>query len=275
MTQPVKPIFKWAGGKSRLLDFILPHLPAGRRLVEPFVGSGAVFLNTPHPAALLCDANADLIDFYQTLTKHGEAFVKKCRRLFTDANNRPEAYLRHRERFNASPPGEERSALFLYLNRHGYNGLIRYNSRGVFNVPFGRYARPRFPEKEMFAFLERMGSCGAVFMEADFGESFNRLGPGDVVYCDPPYIPLSDTANFTSYSGRTFGGEEQRELARLAEQAARRGISVVVSNHDTEAARELYKEATRIYSVGVRRNISCNGEKRGMVSELLAVYAPV
>ncbi len=274
MTQPVKPFFKWAGGKSRLLDFILPHLPAGKRLVEPFVGSGAVFLNTQHSSALLCDVNADLVVFYQTLAEHGEAFVEKCRHLFTDANNQPEAYRKHRDQFNASAAGDQRAALFLYLNRHGYNGLIRYNARGVFNVPFGRYVRPRFPHQEMLAFLERVKGCGTTFVKADFRASFQRLKPDDVVYCDPPYIPLSDTANFTSYSGNRFGPEEQRELARQAEEAARRGITVAVSNHDTPEARELYKGAARIYSVEVRRNISCNGEKRAMVNELLAVYTP-
>lgn len=272
MTRTDKPIFKWPGGKFRLLNFILPHLPAGTRLVEPFVGSGAVYLNTPHTAALLCDLNTDLIAFYQTLSKRGRTFVKKCRRLFTDDANRPDAYLERREKFNALPEGEERAALFLYLNRHGYNGLVRYNSRGVFNVPFGRYVKPYFPQKEMAAFLERMKECRTTLVRADFRASFQSLKKGDVVYCDPPYIPLSDTANFTHYSGNMFGPEEQRELARLAEETAGRGVTVAVSNHDTAEARALYGGAERIYSVGVRRNISCNGEKREMVNELLAVY---
>ncbi|MCD8140951.1 MAG: Dam family site-specific DNA-(adenine-N6)-methyltransferase [Planctomycetaceae bacterium] len=266
-----RPILKWAGGKFRLLDAIIPALGPGTRLVEPFVGSGAVFLNCSHKAAFLCDNNPDLIDFFIRLGEGGDAFIAHCRALFRNGNN-PDGYYARRERFNALPQSPERAALFLYLNRHGYNGLVRYNARRGFNVPFGRYKRPYFPEAEMRAFLDKIQRTRLTFAEADFRATFKKLRQGDVVYCDPPYAPLSATANFTSYSGTVFGLEEQRELARLAEAAGRRGIRVIVSNHDLPLTRTLYANADALHTFAVRRCISRRGDGRGKVGELLAVY---
>lgn len=266
-----RPVFKWPGGKFRLLGEILPRLPAGERFVEPFAGSGAVFLNCEYPAAVLSDSNADLMLFYKTLVRLGGRFISRCRALFADGNQSG-VYYERRERFNGLKPGPERAALFLYFNRHGYNGLIRYNADGEFNVPFGRYVKPYFPEAEMRYFAAKVRAGGAVLEAADFRETMAGLGKGDVVYCDPPYLPLSATANFTSYSGMSFGMEEQRALAKLAERAAANGARVIVSNHDVPAARELYKGAKSLVKVVIRRNISCNGGKREMAKELLAIY---
>ncbi len=268
----IRPILKWPGGKFRLLDAILAELPPGKRLVEPFAGSGALFMNADYPAFLLCDLNADLIHFYRTLAARGGEFVRECRALFAGDANRRETYFRRREEFNRLAPGAERAALFLYFNRHGYNGLIRYNAAGEFNVPFGRYARPYFPEAEMLAFLEKTGRTRVEFRVADFRKTFKGLKKGDVVYADPPYIPLSDTANFTGYAGNSFGPADQEELAALAGSARDRGIPVAISNHDSDEARRLYRLAARIGEISVRRFISCNGGKRAMVRELLAVY---
>lgn len=267
-----RPILKWPGGKYRLLDFILPTLPKGRRLVEPFVGSGAVFANSEYGAYLLADINPDLITFYQTLKERGEVFMDECRRLFSAEANSPEVFYERREHFNRLHAGSERSALFLYFNRHGYNGLIRYNAKGDFNVPFGRYLRPYFPEAEMRAFLEKTRMARVDFLVGDFRATFAKTRKTDVVYCDPPYIPLSATANFTSYAGNSFGAEEQRGLVEMAEKAAAKGAHVVISNHDAGAARELYRGATYTREAEVRRFISCNGSKRELVRELLAVY---
>ena len=266
-----RPILKWPGGKRRLVHAIVPRLPSGTRLVEPFVGSGAVFLASDYSEYLLCDANADLILFYQSLRNDGENFIERCRALF-DGGNSQEAFYDNRDRFNAGATGSERGALFLYLNRHGYNGLIRYNSKGFFNVPFGRFKQPRFPAKEMAYFLTRTRRSRVELRAQDFRQTFAALRPGDVVYCDPPYIPLSKTANFTAYEGTVFGVGDQDELARLAARTALQGIRLVMSNHLTPATRELYTGASEIHEINVRRCISCNSDKREMVGEMLAVY---
>lgn len=267
-----KAVFKWPGGKYRLLYAILPLLPAAGRLVEPFVGSGVVCLNAPHTECLLADVNPDIISFHRELAGRGEAFIAVCRHHFAGTANTPATYYRRRDEFNRLKSGAARSALFLYLNRHCYNGLVRYNAAGGFNVPFGRYGKPYFPEAEMLAFLQRTRSADVNFVAADFRTLFEQVRPGDVVYCDPPYVPISATANFTSYAAKGFGPADQEDLARLAAKAASRGATVVVSNHDTPLTRELYKGAATMRSVDVRRVISRDGGKRGMVREVLAVF---
>lgn len=269
-----RPILKWPGGKYRLLDAILPALPPGKRLVEPFVGSGAVFLNAAYPSFLLCDINPDLIGFYRSLAERDADFIRECRALFDSEGNERTEYCRRRERFNSLAPGADRAALFLYLNRHGYNGLIRYNAGGGFNVPFGRYVRPYFPEAEMRAFLDKFRRTETTFRAVDFREAFRQVKKGDVLYCDPPYIPLSPTANFTSYAGNRFGPADQKDVAALVAAAAARGVPAVVSNHDVDAARELYRNADSLLTLPVRRCISRNGAGRVLVGELLAVYRP-
>ncbi len=128
-------------------------------------------------------------------------FINYCRRLFSLQNNTSEKYYQYREEFNKIKI-RRKSALFLYLNRHCYNGLIRYNSRGVFNSPFGRYIRPYFPDKEMLHFLAM--SHKAEFLNLNFHESMHLAKQGDVIYCDPPYTPLTETARFTDYHTNGF-----------------------------------------------------------------------
>lgn len=265
----VRPFLKWAGNKYRILAQIKAALPPGRRLIEPFVGSGAVFANTDYARYLLADVNPDLIALYRHLQDEGPRFIEYCRSYFTAENNTSAAYYDLRARFNEMADVREKAALFVYLNRHCYNGLCRYNAGGGFNVPFGRYRKPYFPAAEMAHFHER--ARRAEFVCAAFGETMAGAQPGDAVYCDPPYAPLSATANFTSYSPQQFGVEEQRELARLAEKLASRGVSVIISNHDTDFTRREYAQA-RIVTFDVRRTISCDGASRGHAQELLAVF---
>lgn len=267
-----RPFLKWAGGKYRLLGRILAELPAGERLVEPFAGSAALFLNAPFGRALICDCNEDLIALFRCLQAGGEEFIAFCRDFFQAGNNTPEAFAALRRRFNASREPIERSALLLYLNRHGYNGLVRYNGKGLFNVPFGRYIRPYFPEKELRVFWRRTAASETEFVRRDFRRVFAELRPGDVVYCDPPYAPLGGKAGFTTYAGTGFGPTDQQDLARLAGEAHELGIPVLISNHDTEDTRLLYRTA-RLTRFNAPRNISCSGKTRRPAPELLAVYA--
>lgn len=265
----IRPPLKWPGGKFRLLDRIRAALPPGKRLVEPFVGSGVVFLNTDYPEYLLCDDNGDLVNFYRCLLQEKTHFIKAAAVFFSPRNNTPEAYNALRARFNQLPPGTERAALFLYLNRHGYNGLVRYNGKGLFNTPFGRYTAPRFPALMLENLVRKSARCRVRFMACDFRETFGLLRPGDVVYCDPPYVPLSTTARFTAYTRDRFGLEEQRALAACALDAAARGHSVLISNHDTDFSRGIYDKA-RISRFSVQRSISC--KQRQKAPELLALF---
>lgn len=267
-----KSFLKWPGGKRRLLPHLLPRLPKGTRLVEPFAGSGVVSLNASFKRCLLCDVNQDLICLFTALRHDGEKCIARCRELFTPAANSAAVYYQRRERFNATRDAGERSALFLYLNRHGFNGLVRYNADGAFNVPFGRYKQPYFPETELRAVLCMIREKKLSFRCSDFRDTFARLAPGDVVYCDPPYVPLSPTASFTAYAEGGFSLQDQEELAYLARKTAHRGIPVLISNHNTPFTRKLYCDAQLVF-LDVRRSISCNGAQRGCAPEILAIFS--
>ena len=267
----IRPFLKWAGNKYRIIDRVRDALPEGKRLIEPFAGSAAVFLNTDYEHYIINDNNPDLIHLYNILKKDGAAFIKKCRYYFTPRYNNEEQYYKLRKKFNDSKDKYKRAILFVYLNRHGYNGLCRYNLKGGYNVPFGRYKSPYFPEKEMLTFHQK--SQNATFVLSSFEEVIQSAKKGDVIYCDPPYVPLSDSANFTNYSTGGFSIEKQQQLADLANETSAKGIPILISNHNTAFTRKAYDKANKIMKFHVQRFISCNGKKRGTAGELLALFA--
>jgi DNA adenine methylase len=269
--QKTRAFLKWAGGKYNLVQAIASHLPESDTLIEPFVGAGSVFLNTEFPHYQLNDINADLIGLYTLLQRRHDGFIADARTLFTAQTNQRDSYLQLRQQFNQSIDAYERALLFLYLNRHGYNGLCRYNLSGKFNVPFGSYKKPYFPEAELHFFAEKAQQ--AVFSCTGYQQMMQQAKTGAVIYCDPPYVPLSKTASFTSYAQQGFDLNDQAQLANLAEQAQQRGITVVISNHDTTWTRKIYQQAT-LHSLQVGRSISQKGASRGKVAELFAVYRP-
>lgn len=238
-------------------------------MIEPFTGSGAIFNNTRYPAYLLAEKNRDLVALFNHLKTEHETFIDYCKAFFSPSNNNAIHYYESRERFNLCTDSRERAALFLYLNRHGYNGLCRYNKKGIYNVPFGSYIKPYFPEKEMLYFSEK--SQKALFIQSDFRQTFMHAQAGDLIYCDPPYAPLVQRSNFSAYTGSQFSEKEQMILADLARESAARGITVLISNHDTEFTRKHYFDA-EIKSFNVRRLISCSGRNRVPVKELLAIF---
>jgi len=267
----MKPFLKWAGNKFRIIESLKAVLPQGKRLIEPFTGSAAVFLNTDYPRYLLAEKNPDLINLFKILRKEGAEFIEYVRSFFTEENQTKENYYALRDEFNTSQDIRLRAAIFIYLNKHGFNGLCRYNSKGIFNVPLGKPSTFYFPKQELLYFQQK--SRQAKFLLSDFRETMQQTKPGDVVYCDPPYAPLSETADFTAYHSGGFGPEDQAALAAAAEDLVTRGIPVVISNHDTPFTREIYKKA-QIETLEVQRNISRDGNNRKRVKELLAVYLP-
>lgn len=265
----MKPFLKWAGGKYKIIDRVLKELPKGERLIEPFAGSGAVFLNTEYDEYLIADTNADLINLYQQIQTEGREFITYAASLFLPENNTEEAYYHFREEFNVCSNIPRRSALFIYINRHCFNGLCRYNSKGGFNVPFGRYAKPAFPEKEILNFYAK--SKRAVFEIADFKLTMNKAHKGSVVYCDPPYAPLTATSNFSNYTSSGFDFADQQALADSAKKLTLRGVPVVISNHDTKFTRSIYADA-KIKAFDVQRFISSDTKNRNKAAELMACY---
>ncbi len=265
-----RAFLKWAGGKYSLVEDIKRHLPESRKLIEPFVGAGSVFLNTEFDSYLLADINPDLINLYNIMKTEPQRFIDDARGMFNPEHNQKPIYLGIRDEFNQTTDPYVRSLYFLYMNRHGFNGLCRYNKKGGFNVPFGSYKKPYFPQAEMEYFAEKAKK--ATFVCEGYVDTFKKARKGSVIYCDPPYAPLSTTANFTSYSGNGFSLDDQAMLADCAEHAAQnKQIPVLISNHDTALTRRLYHGAD-LSVVKVRRTISRNGGGRNKVDELLALF---
>lgn len=262
-----KPVLKWSGGKSRLLKQLLPLLPPGKRLIEPFVGAGSVFLGTDYDSYVINDANADLMAMWAALQARPREYMERASAMFVDENRSLEAYASIRARFNAEVDSFERAVLLPYLNRFGFNGLFRVNSKGVFNVPFGKPKRlPLFPWDAMEAASRKLQRC--LVLNGGFKAAVQMAGEGDVVYCDPPYV--DDAApSFTQYTSARFGMAQQRELVHACEAAVERGATVLVSNHDTVTTRALYA-GWDIHEVSVRRSVAAKGESRGVARELVA-----
>ena len=267
-----RPFLKWAGGKYRLTDEINRLLPKRKQcLVEPFVGAGAVFLNSYFERYILADINPDLIHLFNIVKQDVEGYIQACKPVFfhPDANTESYYYTKRKE-FNQSTDVFQRAVLFLYLNRFGFNGLCRYNSKNEFNVPFGAYKTHYFPEEELRFFAAKAQS--AVFICADFQQTFEMADEDCVIYCDPPYAPISQNSNFTNYSGNEFSIAHQRDLANLAKDTVKqRNVQVVISNHDTPFTREIYQGA-KIRRLKVQRSISQAPHKRVKVRELIAVF---
>jgi len=230
-----RPFLKWAGGKYSLLPELDRLIPAGKRLIEPFVGGGSVFLNSDkHESFLLGDVNADLINLYEMLTVVPDLVTEWAKGLFEKLNDE-DSYIACREEFNNQKmSGPERAAAFLYINRHCFNGLIRYNREGRFNVGYGKYRAPYFPATEINVFVSMSRRC--VFMNAGYIRTLALAGEGDVVYCDPPYEPMPGTAGFTNYAAGGFTWDDQQELARCCVAAHQRGARVVISNSTAPAS---------------------------------------
>ncbi|HAH0498633.1 TPA: Dam family site-specific DNA-(adenine-N6)-methyltransferase [Escherichia coli] len=265
-----RPFLKWAGGKYSLLPELDRLIPAGKRLIEPFVGGGSVFLNSDkHERFLLADVNADLINLYQMLAVVPDSVIYEAMKAFRHLND-AENYTLIREAFNAQRlDAVERAAAFLYLNRHCFNGLIRYNLDGFFNVGFGKYKAPYFPEEEIKAFKQKAHAC--VFMNAGFRRTLALAGDGDVVYCDPPYEPLPGTAGFTNYAAGGFSWDSQVELAESCVAAHQRGAKVVISNSTAPRVIELYEQhGFTLHRVSARRAISSKGSTRETASDVVA-----
>ncbi len=265
-----RSIFKWAGGKFGVLEQIFRYLPEGKRLIEPFVGGGAVFMNAGYQENLLNDVNADLINFYKTLQREAHSLITLAHRFFLDYNTQ-EGFLAVRNAFNKQVYDDlHRAAAFLFLNRHCFNGLTRYNQAGEFNVGYGKYKTPYFPLQEMEAFLGAEGR--SEFVCGDFAAVIEAAGEGDVIFCDPPYEPLPNTEGFTNYSGHDFKFEEQQRLVSQLTDAHSRGAKVLITNSGAPNIRELYHDnGFRVEPLFARRSVSCKGDTRGVAHDVLGV----
>lgn len=271
-----RPFLKWAGGKYSVLDDLFHHMPDGLRLVEPFVGAGSVFLNADRAkkfnfsCALLADVNADLINLYQTLACAPMAVVTKAREYF-DTLNSANGYDAIKDAFNDySLNAIDRAAAFIFINRHCFNGLTRYNQKGIFNVGYGGYDAPYFPEHEMLQFVAVAST--SVFLNAGFRKTISLCGAGDVIYCDPPYEPMPGKDGFVTYASGGFHWKDQTDLAAELVKAHKRGAKVLITNSGAPAIRKLYEASGfTLHQLNARRSISSKGSTRETAKDVLGV----
>lgn len=258
------PFLKWVGGKTALLPELLKHVPARiRRYHEPFVGGGALFFAVRPRRARLSDDNGELIHCYRQVRDDVYRVL--------DALARHVYERTHFEAIRALDPQRldpaERAARLIYLNKTCFNGLWRVNRAGRFNVPFGRYKNPRFADPASLITASQ-ALRGVEIEHAPFEEAIARAAPGDFVYLDPPYDPVSPTAGFASYTATGFGWEDQKRLARACIALNRRGVRFLLSNSATDRVRELYSGFEQRL-VRAPRFINSRAEGRGAVDELL------
>jgi len=296
----VEPVLKWAGGKRTLLEEIYARFPAAyERYHEPFFGGGAVFFDLEPDEGTINDTNPRLVNFYDVVRDHPEELIGRLRafeppetdtdasQAFADENWKgkeiEQYFYQQRARFNRRANAEEQwpastedrieeAALLGYLNRTCYNGLYRENSDGGFNVPIGRYTNPEWVQ------AERIRAANRVLMDTDIrNEEFEYVldvaGPGDLVYFDPPYQPMSATANFAEYTAAGFGRDDQERLLEVVSALDARGTSVILSN--SAVLYDSYADAGfHVELVGAPRSINSDGSARGEVEEIIATNVP-
>jgi DNA adenine methylase len=295
---PLRPLLKWAGGKRQLLPELRPFYPkAFRRYFEPFLGSGAVFLDLYNSGLLdgrearLSDLNADVIGCYGAVRDDVEQVIAALRsheRCYAAAGGahyydvrdgafNPMRRTVHATRDAAAAYTPQLAAMLIFLNRTGFNGLFRLNGRGEFNVPHGRHAAPRICDADNLRAWSAMLNRRGIEVEArPFAAALDHIREGDFVYLDPPYAPLSGTSRFTSYTASGFGPEQQEQLQRAVIDSALRGAAVLLSNSAAPQIRALYQRhraarhaGLRARTVAARRAINSRAAQRGPVREYL------
>jgi DNA adenine methylase len=260
-----RPFLKWVGGKRQLLPAIRAHVPSSYRTYhEPFLGGGALFFDLRPARAVLSDSNLRLIRGYQGVRDDCERVIK----LLQGYRHDKDFYLRLRKVDIDAQTDAEVAAWLIYLNRTGYNGLYRVNSRNQFNVPFGRYANPTICD------AANLRACSLALRHAklqvdDFEVVLKQAKPDDFVYFDPPYVPLSTTSSFTSYTQNGFGPESQERLRDAARDIKQRDVHVLISNSASAEVHKLYARGFKQTKVEANRAVNSKADRRGKISELL------
>ncbi|MHA1195623.1 MAG: DNA adenine methylase [Promethearchaeota archaeon] len=264
-----KPFLKWAGGKRQLISQMDPYFPKKfNKYIEPFVGGGAIFFYLLPKRAILMDINQELINVYNVIKNNIEELINSLKK---HVNEREYYYkIRNLDRdpsIYENLSNVEKASRTIYLNRCCYNGLYRVNSKGQFNVPFGRYKNPQFcDEKNLMVVHEALQNVEIV--NASFEKCLDFAEKNDFIYLDPPYVPISSSSNFTSYTKDNFGREDQIKLHHIFKALDERGCKVMLSNSYNEFILNLYKDY-KINILQAKRAINSDAKKRGEIRELL------
>ncbi len=270
-----RPFLKWAGGKTQLISELIARMPKQfSRYYEPFLGGGALFFSLYRSQkirlAFLSDLNAELIDTYLAIRDYVDDVIA----ILSQYPHSKEFYYDLRIRDPWKMPLPERAARMIYLNKTGYNGLYRVNRQGKFNVPFGRYKSPRYCDRENLKAVSN-ALQGVSIKCVPFEKAVEQADEGDWVYFDPPYAPLSQTSNFTSYHATGFSPEDQKRLRDVCLSLTAKGVHITLSNSNAKLIRELYSIPSFFISeVPANRAINSNGNRRSKITELIITAYP-
>ncbi len=268
-----KPFVKWAGGKRQILNELRKYVPENYNCYyEPFIGGGALFFDLAPKNAVINDCNSELMNVYKVMCDD-EKYSKMCNLLNNyEVKNNEEFYYelrnkdRNREKYDKLND-YTKAARTIYLNKACFNGLYRVNSKGEFNVPYNKKTNVNTYDKENLLVVHMYLVMNNIkILNTDFEEALKSASEGDFVYIDPPYDQIN--SSFTSYTEEGFGKDEQRRLADVFKDLDKRGVKVMLSNHNTALINELYKDYN-IHVIQAKRNINSNGKKRGKVEEVI------
>ena len=268
LQQETYPIVKWVGGKRQLMFELLKNMPENyNRYFEPFIGGGALFFELQPDNAYISDMNEELINLYKVVRDNVDELITNLQKhdiskeYFMEIRNidRTEEY--------KSWSDVKKASRFIYLNRTCFNGMYRVNSKGEFNVPFGHYKNPRILDENNLINCSNLLQRTEI-KHADFSEILKKVKKGDFVYFDPPYVPLSETSSFTSYTKDGFDIDMQFKLREVCDELDSMGVKFLLSNSDTKLVNELY-ENYNIKKVFASRQINANADGRGKITEVL------
>ncbi|AAT27831.1 Dam family site-specific DNA-(adenine-N6)-methyltransferase [[Mycoplasma] mobile] len=273
-TFPLKPFVKWAGGKTQLLNVLEKEIPKNfNTYFEPFVGGGALFLKLQPLHAVISDSNIDLISTYKSFQSK-KNYKKMVHELLKHQNNHNENYYYKIRNLDKELNFDKelkyiKAARMIYLNKSCFNGLYRVNSKGFFNVPSGKYKRVNAYDEFLYKNLNEYFLKSKVkILNQDYKKVISLAKAGDFVYLDPPYDTLDEKKNFTTYTKNAFGKNEQKHLAETFKDLDKRGVKVMLSNHNTHFINELYKDYN-IKVIHARRSINSSSSGRGKIEEVL------
>ena len=268
----MKPVIKWVGGKRQLLDEIRKRVPDNFNCYyEPFIGGGALLCDLEPDKAVINDYNEELTNLYKIIKKSPRKLITLLE--YHKANNNSDYYYKLRNIDRTNQYNElsniEKAARLIYLNKVCFNGLYRVNSKGEFNVPYGKYVNPTiYSEDDILAFHNYLKQHNVAILTGDFTKAISKASSGDFVYFDPPYAPLSATSSFTSYSDVGFSANDQVRLKHTCDKLNNKGIKFLLSNSNCDFIKELYKDYI-IEFVDAKRSINSKGSGRGKIKEVL------
>ena len=264
-----KPFLKWVGGKRQLILQMNDYFPKEfNKYIEPFVGGGAIFFYLLPETAILIDVNKELINVYNTIKNNVSELVKSLKNHQNEKDYYYEVRSKDRnpEEYNKLS-GVNKASRTIYLNRCCFNGLYRVNSKGQFNVPFGKYRNPKFCDEENLDAIHK-ALKNFLLINDSFEKCLDFAEKDDFIYFDPPYVPISSSANFTSYTKCNFSKEDQIRLFNVYKNLDERGCKLMLSNSYSDFILDLYKDY-QINILYAKRAINSDGSKRGKIKELL------